>query len=319
MAKYNCKKCGNVWDDKGFPTTCPKCGSNEIKTAKSSKSVIIYSLIGVLLVVLFFVMLKNSGGGDIEMSLSSNEMKDVEIKIVNLSKSDYRDYRFVVYKDAEKYDDIAISSDVVRYSNANMLSGECYTFRFVAKEGETPVHTWLTSNQYCVPIPPAEEPELCASLKSKADCNTNSYSVTVAVDNADKFESLTYYLDNEEQSSPIFANVQAGDYTIVVRSEQGQEIQLPLSLQKIESKELSKQDVQKIFDSVAAGSMSAGKAQTQLSNGSVKLQSSVGENKTLQDILVDMEGFGTEYVVIDFKYDECTGKITSGTLKVRQK
>ena len=101
MARYNCMKCGHIWDDKGFPSKCPNCDSRDIKTAKNVKSIVWYILGGVFVVVLFFVMLKGCGSGDIELLLTTNETKDVEIKITNLSKSDFKKHRIVVYKDAE--------------------------------------------------------------------------------------------------------------------------------------------------------------------------------------------------------------------------
>ena len=335
--KFKCKKCDSIFEGDASTRICPNCGSNEIKVGKGVTPVpkwLKIVAIALAVIILIILLLKGCGGSD---KLTVRKIEDgvsVKIEASGVNKNRLKDYKVQMLLGTDVLDTRKFNSKsgLAVFPSEIMLSGTCYNFRVVYKDGK-PVENihWITSTQCCPPELPTV-PVIVSAKPTDTDTDRDNkvYTVTIIIadsSNADSYSLLPDGIepsDDSWQSDNVFKDIKPGSYTAYAKNGMmvgsypvfyGDITELP--------KELTLQEIQKILDAVCAGSMSPSVAQDKLAAGNVNLTNPVisedgGTISTLFGILTEASQ-GVCFKVNSFQNDPNTNKIKSGTLNISLK
>lgn len=331
MVKYACNQCHKTFEKDIMTNKCPQCGSTDIVPASNRFPIkTILSILGIVVVVVTILLITIPPH---DIVLTMNEVgKNVEIEVKELSTRKLDQYKIEILDDnRDLYMTIFFdrnSKKAILYHD-NMVQNQCYTFLFKAKAKKTPQHSWKNNRHtYCTSSTSSidevksgngdNEKDILPniSIRTTLDCVKDEYTVTIKT-NQPKNKTWIYHLIcNEElvesSENPIFYRVKSGTYTIKVYNSNQESKELPFNLKPIiKGQPLTKEQVQRILNDVTNGKITSGKAQEQLVSQNIKLNKKIGDLTTLYDILVDAEGYGTNYTVVNFTIDECTGLLNS--------
>lgn len=332
MSKYKCIDCSHVFGGDLSTMNCPNCGSSNIKKGGGGGIGTIGNLpwgkilIGVVVVIVLGIIIARCSRESSILARMAEKGGVIYIEVDGVRKSKLKsDYKIVIYDDKTKIHQtlgFGGSDAIVKYPVDQLLENNCYTFNIERKSGSSIKQlTWETSNQYCVPIPPAPlvRPEIESIDHGVADHTTMVWNqVKVIMRNHGSF---TYYLDGLEQASHVFNNVKPGNHEVVVKNAEGLQSSQAFFLKDIKKLDppLTIDQVQKIFDKVTLGTMSATSAQAKIAVGGVYLTSVMEPDiKTLWGALQEAS-MGVSFRVKSFDNDPNTNKIKSGTLILSKK
>ena len=321
-------------EEYGFGEYDRKSGLTANKGDNSPKKfkVIVGICIAVLVLLIILLLRGCNSSAKMELSMECDEFGDLTFKIEGVSKSKMKNYRVAVINGNDLVDTMLINSKgLAKYSVINMLDGECYTFKIVDAKTLSFVPS-TKDTTYCKPGYEDEDTDECLAPGAvSCDYEPNrknkpySYTVTIHVDNISKLSNVVYLLDRREQRDSIFRGVAPGNYEVVVRvGNKYSSCQVILDNINDNCNPITLSEVQKIFNQVSGGKLSAGAAYDQIATGYVMLASPVDGKSSLQDLLHEME-FGAKiddpvyYTVVSFSTNPNTCHIQSGTLKVKAK
>lgn len=325
--KYKCTNCGKIFDEP--VAECDECGDEgQIKRVASVPS---WSFVAAGIVAALILIILVWPSTEYKAELKPDRVTgDVTIEIAGLSKSKAKQYKVAVFRGTQMENIINITaSGKVVYPSYQMLENECYTFMIVKAKGhdEAKEVKWSTQSTYCKPLPPPEDEAPMATYSIEWNRNTKPYShtVTIHVSNRDKLGEIIYSIGDKSQRDSVFPGLAPGNYEAIVRSG-SKSTTLPIILGQISEprKPITKAEVQAVLDQVARGEISAGVAKDRISVGEVRLAAPVDGITSLWEVLHELEqgavtGDNLQYIVVDFKVNQTTGLIQSGTLKLRAK
>lgn len=325
--KYKCTNCGKIFDEP--VSECDECGDEgQIKRVFAIPSWA-YVAAGIFAALILLILIWPSAEYKAELK-PDLVTGDVTIEISGLSKSKAKQYKVAVFRGTQMENILNITaSGKVVYSAYQMLESECYTFSIVKAKGHNVAKEvkWGTQNTYCKPLPPPEDEAPVASYSTEWNRNTKPYThiLTIHVSNRDRLGEIIYSIDGRSQRDSVFQGLAPGEYEVVVRSG-SKSTTLTVHLGKISDprKPITKAEVQAVLDQVARGDISAGEAKDRISVGEVRLAAPVDGISSLWEVLHELEqgavtGDNLQYIVVDFKVNQTTGLIQSGTLKLRAK
>lgn len=330
--RFTCKNCGCTFEGDASTRLCPGCGSNEIKVGKGSTAMpkwVKIAAIAVAIIILIILLLKGCGGSD---KLTVRKIEDgvsVKIEASGVNKNRLKDYKVQMLLGTDVLDTRKFNSKsgLAVFPYEIMLSGTCYNFRVVYKDGK-PVENihWSTPTQCCPPESPTA-PVIVSAKSTYADRDNKVHTVTIIIadsSNADSYSLLPDGIepsDDSWQSDNVFKNIKPGSYTAYAKN--GMKVDShPVFCWDITElpKELTLPEVQKILDAVCAGTMNPSVAQDKLADGSVDLANPVisedgGTISTLFNVLTEASQ-GVCFKVNSFQNDPNTNKIKSGSLNI---
>ena len=284
-------------------------------------------VLSLLLLPLFLI---GCSGGNHTASLDIDESTgEVTIKVSNFSKSDAKHLKVAVICGTTIENTVPIARDgKASYTVNQLFEGECYSFHIVTADKEQIAKnvTWDTPNQYCKPRRTEEEvdPDVSVTYEENLDSKPYSYTVTFHVINLRQLQGgVEYTLGDKTQSDSIFQGIAPGDYEATVRSG-SKSRSIPIFLRDITGpvKPLTKEELQAVLDQVGKGRLSAGEANEKIARGELLLAAPVGGMTTLMAVLQELEfgalvGDAPHYTVVGFENDKKTGRIVSGTLRLK--
>ena len=159
----------------------------------------------------------------------------------------------------------------------------------------------------------------------------NKYEITIEAEETDmsvytdlrfevegkEYDSNPFYIDAPSESKEIEIKVSASNVENTFSFTKNIE---PIEKEPLVISKLKMDEVQNILDKVSRKELESDKAYNMLAGGSVKLKKHIdnGSIKTLLDVLMDIDDYGTKFIVVSFDTDD-NGKIKSGTLVVEKK
>ena len=260
---------------------------------------------------------------------------DAIVVLHNLSKTNEGKYKVMVLYESEPIAYLPIENGKAVFEAHRMLPGSCYTFDIVTAKDSKSVGKvkWRNLEICCVPESEESEdiddgtvPSASAMLSCQPEPNRDgTYTVTLHPRNMNGV--IIYTLGNKTQKDSVFHGVKPGDYQAGAKSGDGNHAECLVVLARLDDNGKNKTpittpDVQKILDNVCNGNLTAGQAYGRLAFGEVKLAVPVKNCASLMELLHEMEmgamtGDRFCVTVISFEYDPNSGRIRSGTLKVK--
>lgn len=260
---------------------------------------------------------------------------DAIVVLHNLSKGKEGKYKVMVLYESEPIAYLPIENGKAVFEAHRMLPGSCYTFDIVTAKDSKSVGKvkWRNLEIWCMPESDESEDKdvdvehsASATLSYNPAGNKNgTYTVTLQPQNMNG--DISYKLGDKTQKDSVFHGVLPGNYQAEAKSEDGTHAECLVVLEKIDDKAhdiapITLSDVQRTFDGICNGSITAGQAYARLASGEVRLAFPVRNCASLMELLHEMEmgamtGDRFCVTVISFENDSNSGRIRSGTLKVK--